>query len=252
MTIDEFLKEAHQGVPEAQYVVALCFANGWGVEADKTVSERWLQKSAERGYAASQYELASLLCEKGEELAIEAIDWLRKSAVQGFPLGEYLYSLYCESGIGMTPDMVDSFRFSLLAAQHGYWPAMRRTASMLEEGVGVTRDSEQAFYWYRKAAELGDADATANVGRMYANGIGVERNNAMAIEWYKKGQERESPWALYALSSVYRFGQLGQSVDVEKADELATEAEELLRKRADRGSSHAALGVEPRVYLGRQ
>ena len=230
MTLDELLKAEHQGVPEAQYVVALCFENGWGVATDKSVAEKWLLKSAEQGHAASQYELSLLLQGESDDPVAEAIDWLRKSA-------EVLYSLYCEGGIGMVPDPTEAFRYCLRAAERGYGPAPRRAASMLEQGIGVAKNLEQAFYWYHRAAELGDADAAASVGRMYAQGIGVERNDAMAMEWYVEGQKRGSPWALYALSSVYRFGELGQSVDSNRADELAMRAEELLKERADRGSS---------------
>jgi len=236
MAIDELIKLADQGVPEAQYVIALCFENGWGVGMDKQVAERWLFKSSEHGHSASQYELALLLHAKHDDLVPEAIGWLEKSATQGFSPAAYTYSLYCESGIGMDPDPVDAFRFCLLAAENGYLPAVRKVASMLEQGIGVTENLERAFRWYYKAAELGDADAAASVGRMYAEGAGVEKNNAMAIDWYVEGQKRGSPWASYALSSIYRFGELGQSIDILRADELAKQAEELLRERADRGS----------------
>jgi len=232
MNLDEFLKVAHQGVPEAQYVVALCFENGWGVAADKTVAEKWLLKSAEQGHAASQHELSLLLQRSSDDPISEAIDWLRKSATQGFPPAEVLYSLYCEGGIGMAPDLTEAFRYSLSAAERGYAPAPRRAASMLEQGIGVAQNFEQALHWYQRAAELGDADAAASVGRMYAQGIGVEQNDAMAMKWLVVGQEGKSPWALSRLSSVYRFGELGQSVDSDRADELAMRAEELLKERA--------------------
>ena len=237
MTLDALLEAALEGIPEAQYVVGILYEQGFGVAADPKTAEGWFLKSAQNGFAAGQYELSLLLQSKGEGNLAEAIDWLQKSALQGFPLAQHLYSLYCEAGIGREPDPVEALRVCLLAAQRDYRPAVRRTASMLEQGIGSAINLEQAFSWYRRAAELGDADSAASVGRMYASGTGVEKNEKEALQWLKEGQKRGSPWAILALSSVYRFGELGESVDASKADELAKSAQALIEQRADRGKA---------------
>lgn len=54
MTLDELLKAANDGSLELQYVVGLCFSNGFGVEVNKAVAEQWFCRSAEEGYAPSQ------------------------------------------------------------------------------------------------------------------------------------------------------------------------------------------------------
>jgi uncharacterized protein len=110
---------------------------------------------------------------------------------------------------------------------------------MLEQGIGVAVDLEQAFSWYRRAAELGDADSAASVGRMYAKGTGVEKDEEKALHWLKAGHRRESPWALLALSSVYRFGELGESIDTKKADDLSRQAQALIERRAARGRAQS-------------
>ena len=237
MTLDELLRAALQGIPETQYVVGLCYENGLGVDTDKGVAEEWFLKAARAGFAPAQHALSLLLQANGEERLAEAVDWLRKSALQGFPLAQYLYSLYCEGGIGMASDPSEAFRFSLLAANRGYYPAARRVASMLEQGTGVGINLEQAFHWYYRSAELGDVDSATSVGRMYAGGLGVPKNDAKALEWLQEGQRRGSPWAFLALSSVYRSGELGQPIDKSKADELAARAQELIEERAKRGRS---------------
>jgi len=209
MTLDELIEAAHQGVRETQYVVGIFYENGIGVAIDKSVAEHWFHKSAQNGFAAAQYELSLLLQSKDEQNLGEAVDWLRKSALQGFPLAQYLYSLHCEEGVGMAPDPKEALRVCLLAASSNYLPAARRAASMLEQGIGAAVDLEQAFSWYCRAAALGDADAAASLGRMYANGLGVGKDEEKALQWLEEGRKRESPWALLALSSVYRFGELG-------------------------------------------
>jgi TPR repeat protein len=238
MTLDELLVAANRGNPEAQYVVGLCYLNGWGVVSDKGVAENWFLKSAQAGFAASQYQMSLLLQTTDEDDLRDAIDWLRKSALQGFSLAQDLYSQYCEGGIGMARDPVEAFRFCLLVAKGDYYPAAKRAASMLEQGIGVDKNLEQAFQWYYRAAELGDVDSAASVGRMYATGTGVEKNDTKALEWLQEGQKRGSPWALFALSSAYRFGELGLSIDLRKADELGLRAQELLEERAALGRSH--------------
>jgi uncharacterized protein len=238
MTLVELLRAANQGAPEAQYVVGLCYANGLGVEVDKSIAERWFVKSAQEGFAASQYELSLLLQERDENDLTEAISWLRKAAAQGFSVAQFLYAQYCESGVGMVANPADAFHFCVLAAERGFYPAARKAASMLEQGIGVAVDTKQAFYWYHRAAELGDADSAASVGRMYAAGIGVEKNESKALEWLCEGKKRGSPWALLALSSAHRFGELGQPIDLGKADELGIQAKALLEARAARGSSY--------------
>jgi TPR repeat protein len=209
MTLDELIRAALQGIPEAQYVVGICYENGLGVDTDKGVAEEWFLKSAQTGFAPAQHGLSLLLQAKGEEHLAEAIDWLRRSALHGFPLAQYLCSLFCEGGIGMASDPSEAFRFCLLAANRGYYPAARRVASMLEKGIGVAINLEQAFHWYYRAAGLGDVDSATSVGRMYAGGVGVEKSDARALEWLQEGQRRGSPWAFLALSSVYRFGEFG-------------------------------------------
>jgi len=238
MTLIELLRAANQGAPEAQYVIGLCYANGLGVEADSSVAEKWFLKSAQEGFAASQYELSLLLQARDEHDLTEAIAWLRKAALRGFSVAQFLYAQYCESGVGMVANPADAFHFCLMAAERGFYPAARKVASMLEQGIGVAIDLEKAFHWYHRAADLGDVDSAASVGRMYAAGIGVEKNEARALEWFREGQKRGSPWALLALSSAYRFGELGQSVDRDKADELGMRAKELIKERAARGSSY--------------
>jgi uncharacterized protein len=238
MTLVELLRAANQGAPEAQYVIGLCYANGLGVEADSNVAEKWFLKSAQDGFAASQYELSLLLQARDENNLTEAIDWLRKAALHGFSVAQFLYAQYCESGVGMAANSADAFRFCLMAAERGFYPAARKVASMLEQGIGIAIDLEKAFQWYLRAAELGDIDSAASVGRMYAEGIGVEKNESRALDWLREGQKRGSPWALLALSSAYRFGELGQSIDLGKADELGMQAKELIEARAARGSSH--------------
>jgi uncharacterized protein len=242
MTLDQLLEASHQGVAEAQFAVGILYMNGLGVAEDRVAAEDWFVRAAQSGFAGAQYELSLLLQAKGESHLVEAVDWLRRSVLNGFPPAQHLYSLYCEGGIGMNSDPTESFQVCLLAANQNYGPAVRRVAAMYEQGIGTVVDVRQAFNWYLRAAEAGDADSAASVGRMYAAGTGVERNEEKALQWLQEGERRGSPWGLLALSSVYRFGELGQSIDSCKADELARQAQVLIEHRASRGGAKDRVG----------
>jgi TPR repeat protein len=48
-----------------------------------------------------------------------------------------------------------------MAAEKGYYDAMRKCAFCYCTGVGVEQSNEQAIYWYEKCLELDDDDDVA-------------------------------------------------------------------------------------------
>ena len=231
MNLSELQEFAGHGVPEAQYAIAICYENGIGVGIDAEEARKWYGRAAAQGFSAAQYEMSKLLASDGENRLLESVRWLKIASENNFAPAQFLMSLYYESGVGLDIDLAESFRESLRAAKQGYAPAIRRTALMFEEGRGVPIDLEEAFRWHERSAEAGEVDSFASIGRMYANGLGVERNSDRALEWFLKGSEAGSPWACLSLAAIYRFGELGQSIDSVRADELNAKATDLMEQR---------------------
>ena len=81
-----FRKAAEQGIAVAQYNLAVCYYNGFGVEKDYTETVKWSRKAAEQGNDLAQgllgecYETGRGM--KREDLA-EAVKWFKKAAEQG-------------------------------------------------------------------------------------------------------------------------------------------------------------------------
>lgn len=91
MTSDEVsvvllnLEKANKGVASAQFNLAMCYAEGKGVDKDPGRAFTWARKAADQGYAPAQ-SMVSRFYHNGEGVAqdkAESAKWLRKAAEQG-------------------------------------------------------------------------------------------------------------------------------------------------------------------------
>ena len=94
-----------------------------------SVAEHWYTLSANNGNVEAMYSLG-LLYSKAEN------EYSKKS------------------GVGYNPEK--SFRYFLMAAEHGYGEAMWWVAGAYSDGEGTLQDSEKEFYWAFKGAEQND------------------------------------------------------------------------------------------------
>ena len=132
---------AEAGVPAAEWLIGLCFSEGYGVGQDDALAVKWCRKAAERGYTPAQNHLGLAYVEgKGvpQDYA-EAAAWFRKAAEQGLPGAQ------CNLGVSCV------------------------------EGKGVPQDYAEAAAWFRKAAEQGHVRAQYSLGICHWHGKGVPR-----------------------------------------------------------------------------
>lgn len=132
-----------------------------------------LKEKAEGGDMVAQYQYAQKLSDSmfpSKEDLSEAVQWLTKSALQG------------------------------------YAPAQCNLGFHYSQGKGINQNFEQAVLWYRKAAEQGNETAQFNLGVCYANGQGVTRSDYNAFTWYKKAAEQGYKNAEYSLGKAYYYG----------------------------------------------
>ena len=106
-----YAQAAEQNHNLAQLNLAMLYGQGQGVERNEAKSLMWLTRAAQLGNAAAQYRLGvhkHLACRKGlvgavTESRIEALKWVRLSAVQGYRPAESA----CEFvALGMTREEV--------------------------------------------------------------------------------------------------------------------------------------------------
>ena len=81
---------AEQGLPEAQFKVAICYDNGIGVENSPEQAAYWFKKAAEQDIPEAQYNLAICYYEGyGIQKSYKnTISWLKKAVQKGYTLAK--------------------------------------------------------------------------------------------------------------------------------------------------------------------
>ncbi len=140
---------------------------GGSSETQGDVRFNQLLAAAEAGDSEAQYELAVAYAEgrggvDDDERTKQVLLWATRAANQGHPgaMAE-LGSFY------MGNDDVMAFRWLRPAAAQGHGGAQGNLGYMYQHGHGVPRDDDEAARLYRLAAEQGIAQAQHNLGVMY-------------------------------------------------------------------------------------
>lgn len=184
-----------------------------------------LRSSAENGSAHAQF-LMSWYHSKTDFLAgfgrsLEAAtQWARRSADQGYPLGQEALGAIYLNGQGVAKDGAKAAELFQQAAKQGFPAAQAWLGFMYISGKGVPADQNKGLAWFRKAAKQGDLSAQAwlaliytrddlqdfkeaakwariaakrgsvsaqgKLGDLYLLGLGVPKDRNEAINWYRK------------------------------------------------------------------
>lgn len=160
---------ADQGLTEAQYELALLYADGNGVPENEDEAVRLLQLAADNDYAPALYTLGQ----------------------------------FAASGFGLEEDPILSFTLIKKSAELGHAEAQCYLGDMYAYGLSVPADKSEAVRWYRTAAENGDAEAQNILGNMYLRGSGVSRNRKTAMAWIRKAALQEHVPSQFLLAQLY-------------------------------------------------
>ena len=180
---------ANRGDPVAQNLLWIMYTAGEGVKQDEKQSLQWLRKSAEQGYWMAQKNLGGKyqLGQGLEQDKAQAVAWYRKAAEQGSAEAQFKLGWMYSEGEGIAQDKTQAVAWYRKAAEQGHATAQANLGVMYDNGEGIAQDKAQALTWYRKAAEQGDAAGQNNMGGMYANGEGgLQQDFLKAAEWYRK------------------------------------------------------------------
>ena len=90
------------------------------------------------------------------------------------------------------------------SAEQGYADAQLDLGVCYDYGNGVPQDHKEAVKWYRKSAEQGNADAQYNLGVSYEIGEGVKKDTQEALKWYKKAADQGYEDAIEAIKNLNR------------------------------------------------
>jgi TPR repeat protein len=151
-------------------------------------AEMLYREAADQGSAEGQHKLGQSLLHGGAQNIPEALDWIRKSAEQGYAPGQAGLAEMFKYGYGVARNKKEALRWYRKAADQGDVGAMVEIGMFLEniDGPGIPKNYAEAMKWYRKAADLGDSSGQRFVAGMYEHGHGVAKDTAEAVKWYYK------------------------------------------------------------------
>lgn len=145
-------------------------------------------------------------CDEGPDNPSTAFQLASSSAESGNVLGQYVFGMLYDMGIG-TPMLKDrAFEFYLLSAESDYVLAEKTIGQIYEKGQRVSVDYIEAFKWYMLSAMQNDVWGIYNVGRMYERGLAVKQDNDTACKWYLLTAEHGYSNGLYKAGWCYENG----------------------------------------------
>jgi len=177
------MEAAKLGLPEAQVMAASMYLFGkHGFEKDADKSMEYLKKGAEGGDMSGQYMLAvSYKTGSGVDRDMsEAILWFEKAAQQGCSKSMYvLGNIYEEGGSELDHNYVQkAASFYEESANAGSCDAQYKIGEFYYNGKGVAKNYKEARKWFEKASQGGrrldrfKADAEFWLGKMMMKGEG--------------------------------------------------------------------------------
>ena len=210
---DGLLSDTSPCDPEALYEAAVKMIESGSGLFDRALD--YLKKSAEEGYAASWIYLGRLF---GNEMSAiydpqYALECFTHGADMGFAEGYYYLGICYMNGVGCSADPEKAVEALLLGGEQGHTESIRTLGICREMGIGCEIDYRLAAKLYDRAAADGDAIAINNLGGCYFYGHGVPKDRERAFELYKQAAELGDPNAACRLGICYEEGEICEKDD---------------------------------------
>lgn len=266
----KYVSEASEaGWTEADYLLALMYREGTGVERSIEKAEEYLIKAGEAGHMRAMTSLADMYNE-GKYVSRDpkkAYIWYLRSAQAGFLKSQYQVASMLASGNGVEKDeeaakqwyaryssnalsesrrsAMDTLRarradtatsLDLLKAgsMSYHTQSMVALAGKYETGRDVRKNEEAAAQLLERATAAGGTPRS-HLAQMYLDGIGVEKNTDRAFELFRQAAQFGDASAMYGLAMMYKDG-----ISCEESQESYRR---YMRMAAERGNRDAKLVV---------
>ena len=135
------------------------------------------------GDAVAQFSVGSILY-YGTKQTAEAVEWIKKAAVQGHAAAEFQMGQMHDFGFGVPQDDRQALEWYQRAAGHGSAAGQRSVGDFYQKGRAIPADAAAAVRWYQHAAEADDLRAQYQLGQAFFSGTGVARNYVTAYLWF--------------------------------------------------------------------
>ena len=199
--------------PDSVAALALCFAEGLGVNKNIDIALILYNEAASRNSLLAYKHLANIY-DKGKYIAADkakASKFFLKAANAGDAESQYIMAERYRKGIGVDASPESAFSFYLTAAENGIGVAMYRVAQCYENGLGIDINKDSAAQWYCKAANYGIEEAVIKHAQfLYDRGL-----KDKAVEWLESAANNGNQSAMEALVDHY------SEADTERALQMA-------------------------------
>ncbi len=162
---------ARLGCHHCQGVMAECYMNGCGCEADEARSLELARESSGKGSRYGQCTLGLLYRYGGGGVArdyAQALALYRLAAAQNLDGAQFSLGIMYYYADGVAQDYAEALRLYQLAAAQGYPAALSWVAMCHEDGRGVRKNKAAAIRWYRRAQAAGEPEAAYALQRLRA------------------------------------------------------------------------------------
>jgi len=186
----------------------------------RAVGESDLRRAAEGGDVGAKVFWAKRKVDRALERATNVVQWLERSAQQGFPAAEYDVAIRYLGQSGwmiIDIDQPKGLAYLQRSAEHGWSPAQYELGKLYVAGELLPPDPAKAVEWLRKAADQGGPRSQYELARLYAAGIGEPRSEMDSpVALLRRAATNGYSAALQALAERYRIG-LGVPADYVQA-----------------------------------
>ena len=125
LSLFQLQEDAENGIPEAQYNLALIYDKGTGVPQSYEKSFEWFLKSANSGFDSGQFALGYMYLHGHgrDKNIVEAEKWFLKAALQGHARSQFNLGLIYDIGNGIERDSKKAYSWFYLAMLTDYFEA---------------------------------------------------------------------------------------------------------------------------------
>jgi len=152
-----------------------------------------------------------------------AVEWFRKSAIQGNAFGAANYGRHLLLGWGVPKDPKQGIDYLKKGVAGGSSDAAYLLGWAYATGEGVDKDPKEAVRYYRLGVAGGSYYAATNLAYHYQSGNGVIKDDEEAAKLLMFASDAGYVHAKKSLGNLYGEGK-GVVVDLEKASKLYREA----------------------------
>ncbi len=171
---------------DAQFVLALCYENGYGIAKSYPRAIRW--------YKTASDNISNDLANNPDPVWDKAYKEFKETLEDFTDIDAALDSFLCEE----TPEELNCITE---AAEAGDADSQAYLMKLYEFGGGYTEaDKNEYAYWAEKAAENGNTEAMEELGKMYYYG---KQDYKSALYWLEKAASRGAEYSCCLLGKYY-------------------------------------------------